>query len=344
MNAINAIRRALRAIVLFSYSPILLFSYSCVDAIDYTNTPEGNLHCHWETIDQRYCYFDYKQVDWDSAYAVSRARLHDGITSAQLFEVMTDMLSALQDGHVNLYSAGNVARYWEWKEAYSKNLDEELREAYLGTDYRIASALKYRILDDNIAYVVCESFSSAIGEGNIAEMLHYLRTCTAMVLDIRGNGGGQLDYAERLASHFTNDTLLVGYSAYKTGPAHDDISAPTAEYLAPSTTVRWQKPVVVVTNRECYSAANTFVRDMKATAQATILGDRTGGGGGMPYTSELPNGWGVRFSASPMYDAAMQHIEFGIEPDVVCELDSAKALAGEDSMIELARSLAKARD
>ena len=32
----------------------------------------------------------------------------------------------------------------------------------------------------------------------------------------------------------------------------------------------------------------------------------TGGGSGLPFSSELPNGWSVRFSASPMYEGCFR--------------------------------------
>ncbi|MCD7722029.1 MAG: S41 family peptidase [Prevotellaceae bacterium] len=322
---------------------ILAAVTSCVDEENFSNTAEGNFEALWSIIDERYCFLDYKAetigLDWDEVHARYRARLGEWMTSEQLFEVMTDMLSELQDGHVNLYSAGNVARYWSWFEDYPKNWDAELRAAYLGTDYRLASGLTYKILDDNTGYVVYESFSSAIGEGNISDMLYYLRTTNGLIIDVRGNTGGELTYAERLASHFTNERVLVGYTTYKTGTGHNDFAMPQEEWLEPSEGVRWQKPVVVLTNRECYSACNIFVRDMMECPNVTVLGDQTGGGGGMPFTSELPNGWAVRFSASPSFDARMNQIEFGIQPDISCSLDSVAALQGYDSLIETAREL-----
>jgi hypothetical protein len=42
-----------------------------------------------------------------------------------------------------------------------------------------------------------------------------------------------------------------------------------------------------------------------------------------------------------MYDAHMNHIEFGIEPDIECALDSTALLKGKDSIIEMARHLLK---
>ena len=58
----------------------------------------------------------------------------------------------------------------------------------------------------------------------------------------------------------------------------------------------------------------------------------------MPFSSELPNGWGVRFSACPMFNAEMQQIEFGIEPDIKVDLDPADQALGIDTIIEAARA------
>jgi C-terminal processing protease CtpA/Prc len=249
------------------------------------------------------------------------------------------MLSELKDGHVNISTSLDLGRYWSWKEDYPENLDRELRQAYLGSDYHIGSGLKYTILPDNIAYVVYESFSDPIGEGNLSDMLSYLRLCNGMILDIRGNGGGDLSNCETLSRRFTNERRLVGYSCHKIGTGHDDFSQPQAEYIDPSNGIRWQKKVVLLVNRSCYSAANTFVRNMKEMPLVTVMGDQTGGGSGLPFSSELPIGWSIRFSASPYFDARMQHIEFGIQPDIPISMDESQASDGVDTMIESARNL-----
>jgi len=251
--------------------------------------------------------------------------------------VLCQMLGELKDGHVNISTSLDLGRNWSWKDDYPLNLDEELRNTYLETDYNLSSGLKYRILSDNIAYVVYESFQNSIGEGNLDDMFFSLRMCNGMILDIRGNGGGELSNVEKLASRFTNEKVLVGYRSHKTGTGHTDFSPLEAEYITPSKGVRWQKPCVVLTNRSCYSAANTFVRDMKEMPMVTVMGDQTGGGSGLPFTSELPIGWSIRFSASPSYDVQKQQIEFGIAPDISCSLDAGKAAQGIDSMIEEAR-------
>ena len=93
----------------------------------------------------------------------------------------------------------------------------------------------------------------------------------------------------------------------------------------------------MLTNRGVFSAANEFVKYMKCFPKVTIVGDRTGGGAGLPFSAELPNGWGVRFSACPMYDRDRQCTEFGIDPDYFVSQSDADFLRGRDSLIEWAR-------
>ena len=111
--------------------------------------------------------------------------------------------------------------------------------------------------------------------------------------------------------------------------------------LKPSTGLRWHKKVCVLTNRSVFSAANEFVKYMKCCPNVTVVGDRTGGGAGMPFSSELPGGWSVRFSACPMYDVNKQITEFGIDPDYKVDLLQEDLLKNEDTIIEYARKLLK---
>ena len=215
---------------------------------------------------------------------------------------------------------------------------ELLINHYLGTDYKIASSLRYKILDDNVGYLQYSSFQSDFGAGNIDQVLIEFAPCQALIIDIRNNSGGLLSVAEKLAARFTNEEILVGYMRHKTGKGHNDFSAMEEQRLKPSNGVRWHKPVFVLTNRQVYSAANEFVKYMKCCG-AIIVGDHTGGGAGMPFSSELPNGWGVRFSACPMYDIHKQSTEGGIAPDYSVALKSEDAVRGLDTIIEFARSI-----
>lgn len=316
---------------------------SCTPIEEYKNTPTGNFEALWHIIDEHYCFFDYKAeeygLDWDAVYRKYKRKVVDGMSNAGLFEVLGDMLDELRDGHVNLYAAHDVARYWDFHEGYAANFSEELQTHYLGTDYKIASGLRYTILPDNIGYIYVPSFSSSIGEGNLDECLHALALCRGLIIDVRDNGGGNLSYAETLAARFTNERVLTGYICHKTGPGHNDFSTPEPTYLESSDRIRWQKPVCVLTNRSSYSATNDFIKIMRTLPLVTIVGDQTGGGAGLPFSSELPNGWSVRFSACPSFDTDMQHTEFGIAPDIKVNILDEDRIRGLDTIIETARKI-----
>ena len=316
---------------------------SCVDEEEFDDTPQGNMEALWKIIDEHYCFLDYKQqeygLDWDRVHEKYKARVKGSLTQKQLFEVLCDMLSELRDGHVNLNAAHDYGRYWLWYEDYPTNFSDTLLRRYMGTDYQIASGISYKILDDNIGYMRYESFNDALGEGNLDEALMHVILCRGLIIDIRNNGGGMLTNAEKLAARFCGEKTLVGYYQHKTGPGHSEFSSREAHYLEPSSNIRWNKPAVVLTNRRVYSAANEFAVYMKALPNVKLVGDHTGGGAGMPFSSSLPNGWNVRFSAVPMYDAQGHSAEFGIDPDYNVQQTDADFAKGEDTIIEFARQL-----
>ena len=321
------------------YLVSLVFLTSCVDTEERQNSPTGNFEALWQILDEHYCFFDYKQheygLDWNEVYHKYKVRVDDNMNEDQLFEVLCNMLSELRDGHVNLTYSMDYGRYWTWQEAYPKNYNDSLERRYLGTDYKIASGLRYRILDDNIGYIRYESFQQPIGEGNLDDVLAYLALCRGLIIDIRNNGGGDLTTAELLAARFVHEKTLVGYMQHKTGTGHSDFSDMEPQYLEPSRNIRWHKGVCVLTNRSVFSAANTFAVMMRALPNVKIVGDHTGGGSGMPMSNSLPNGWSVRYSACPMYDRDRQQTEFGIVPDIQVSIGTSE----DDEIIETARKL-----
>lgn len=316
---------------------------ACVDEEEFPNTAQGNFEALWKIIDEHYCFFDYKHqaygLDWNATYNKYKVRAKGNIDSYQLFEVFTDMLSELRDGHVNLYTSFDNGRYWKWHEDYPNNFSDTLQRRYLGTDYRIASGMQYRILDDQIGYLYVGSFAYDIGEGSLDEIIKHFAFCNGLIIDLRSNGGGNLTSAETLAARFCHEKTLTGYLQHKTGKGHSDFSEMEPQYMEPSSRLRWYKPVAILTNRGVFSAANDFVKTMKCFPMVVTVGDQTGGGSGLPFTSTLPNGWTVRFSACPTFDKNRQQVEFGIAPDYEVNQTDDDFRQGIDTLIEFARKL-----
>ena len=304
---------------------------------DFENNPQGNFDALWTILDENYCYFDYKGINWDSIGTSYRARVTPNMSKDALFDLMALTLAELKDGHVNLIATHDISRYWSWKEDYPTNFNSLIIDEYLSTDYSSASSMKYKILEDNVGYIYYGSFSSSVSNSGLSQILNRMAICNGIIFDVRNNGGGSLVNVERIASRFFNERALVGYISHKVGPGHNDFSDLFPKHLDSSNSIRYQKPIYILTNRGCYSATNEFVSTMKYAHNAVIVGDKTGGGGGFPFSSELPNGWSVRFSTSPTFNADKQHIEFGVEPDVRLDMTPSDINRMRDTYIEYAR-------
>ena len=316
---------------------------SCFHEDNYNDktSKRDNFELLWKILDEEYCFFEFKDIDWNEVHTKYSDRIVETMTNDALFTVLGEMLAELKDGHVNLYASHDVARYWKWYEDYPDNFDEKIQRNYIGTDYSIASGMKYTILEDNIGYIFYEDFSNGIGEGNLDQVISRMSICDGIIFDVRNNGGGTLTNVEKIASRFFNEKTLVGYMQYKKGKGHNDFSSPLARYIEPSDRLRYQKKVVVLTNRKCFSATNDFVNAMTYAPYATIIGDKTGGGSGLPFSSEIPNGWSVRYSSSPMTNAKREQIEFGIDPNIKVDMSKEDMDKGIDSIIERARTFIK---
>lgn len=331
----------IKRILLYISLPLMLAG--CIEEDGFNNTPNGNFEALWSIIDEHYCFFPQAEeeygLNWDAVYSMYKLRADTCRSDAQLFDVLGEMIAELRDGHVNLSSIYGTKFYWDWKLDYPQNFSDSIQRNYLGHDFRLTNGIKYTTLPDSIGYVYVESFASGFGTDNLSIMLINLKETKGIVLDIRENGGGMLTAAEKLASAFTKEKIHCGYIQHKTGKGHYDFSKPEKLYLEPSQGAIWLRPVVVLTNRGVYSAANYFVMMMRELPHVAILGDRTGGGSGMPLNSTLPNGWNVRFSACPILDAQGNNTEFGIEPDVRVDMSSEDWNNGRDTMIESAKQL-----
>lgn len=323
----------------------LLCATSCIREDVSGNTPEANFESLWKIIDEQYCFLDYKKqeygLDWNQVHETYAKRITPSMGWEALFEVLSEMVAELHDGHVNLTSSLASSQYRQWFDSYPRNFSDSIQSIYLKKDYNQSSGLTYQILENNIGYIYCSSFSNGIGDGNLDQTLNRLAICDGLIIDVRNNGGGNLTTAQKLAARFTNQKTLVGYMTHKTGKGHSDFSNPYPVYIEPSNGIRWQKRAVVLTNRRSFSATNDFVNSMKQFPLITIVGDKTGGGSGLPFTSEIPCGWSIRFSASPMLDPQMNQIEFGINPDVKVDMTSEDMQKGKDTMIEIACKLLK---
>lgn len=316
----------------------------CHETLEYDNDLYGNFDCLWDIVDTRYCFLDEKGIDWAETGRKYRALIDGETTSIDLFFICAAMLDELKDGHVNLTSYYNTSYYRKWWSDYPQDFSmRTLEEYYLKFNWLQTSGISYTMLPDSVGYMYYPSFSRTVGETSLDYVLAILSNTRGLIIDIRDNGGGALTNVETLVSRFIDKDITAGYMIHKTGPGHSDFSEPYRfEYKpAPSYRMHYRQPVVLLTNRSCFSAANNFAAIMKSLPQVTLVGARTGGGGGLPFSSELPIGWGVRFSACPLLDPLGNSIEEGVDPSPGCEVHAPEEelAQGRDAIIDFAHEL-----
>ncbi len=321
--------------------PTLLIPVGCHEIDSHDNDPRGNFNALCDIIDEHYCFFREKNIDWNQVRSRYGAMISPKMSSRELFQVCSDMLDELRDGHTNLSTPFATSYYRAWWSDYPQNYDARIIEQhYFNFNYTSIGSVYYGILPQNVGYIRYPSFEQSLGDGNWDYIFSFLATCDALIIDIRDNGGGRMDNVEPLVSRFITTRALAGYISHKTGPGHSDFSEPYPFYFnpAPDGSVLWMKPVAVLTNRSTFSAANNFASIMKLLPQVKLIGATTGGGSGMPFSSELPNGWGIRFSACSILDANGDPTEWGVDPSQGCavDMDPQAALDGIDTILDFA--------
>lgn len=299
--------------------------------------PMANFESMVDRVGSRYSFFALKGIDWEQSSALYRNRISDNMTEAELFTVLDSLLYVLEDGHVNLIAPFNLSRNWSWYLNSPNNFNDDILERYyLDNDYRFVGGFRCRLLRDSIAYLHYSSFSASFTEAQIESIFEYIAPAKGLILDLRDNGGGSLNNTYRLAGRFISENTSVLITDEKTGPGINNFGNAVGLSLPPSGNYPFLKPVVLLTNRRCYSATNTFTAISKSFNQFYHLGDTTGGGGGIPIDYELPNGWRYRFSATRSFTPDGFNIELGLPPDSAFHLDPQLLQQGTDQYIEAA--------
>lgn len=163
----------------------------CHEVEEYDNDPRGNFEALWKILDEHYCFFEQKDVDWNEVYDRYSRQIDDKMTSRQLFWVCAAMLDELRDGHTNLSAPFETSYYRKWWSDYPQNFNERLiQQNYFNFNYSQLGAITYGTLLQGYGYIGYSTFSSGIGEGNLDYILAILMNTNGLIIDVRNNGGG----------------------------------------------------------------------------------------------------------------------------------------------------------
>ena len=142
------------------------------------------------------------------------------------------------------------------------------------------SALSFGTINShNIGYINISTFYS-VEFGNadprfnlIDSIIWQLKDKDGIIIDVRGNGGGNSVNVITVASRFADKNRPYFKERYKNGPGKNDYSVWIDFYFGPQGKIQFLKPVVVLTSRYTYSSAEVFVCALSVLPSTTLVGD-----------------------------------------------------------------------
>lgn len=319
--------------------------WGCLEALlapEPADGPVAVAQAAWTEIDAYHAFFEQTGMDWDSVGTVYLPRVSATTTDADLFAILSEMITELRDGHARLRTPSASFAWDGWLTERPVNFYETILGSYLrppsGTG--AGGVVRWGTLSGGLGYVRIAGFGvPGIGEA-VDLALGSLGDVPGLVVDIRGNGGGSDTHVKAAAGRLLSRRAHFRSVRYKAGPGHGDFGPEIRDYMEPTVDDPYDGPIVVLQNRGVFSAAETFVLAMRTRSNVTFVGDSTGGGSGNPIPRELPNRWVLwvsRWQATTPDGSRYEGI--GLAPDVL-ESISEQDLADErDPILERAIEL-----
>ena len=179
-----------------------------------------------------------------------------------------------------------------------------------------------KMLEDGVGYIQVSEFA----ESTPKEFQSAINTLTeqgmkAMMVDLRGNGGGVLTACQKMLDMILPEGVVV-YTEDKYGNREDYKS--DAEHSM-------QLPIVVLVNGNSASASEIFAGAIHDFEYGTLIGTKTFGKGIVQNVKMLPDGSAYKLTVSKYYTPNGHNIHgTGIEPDIEVEYEYSGDAAAEE--------------
>ena len=185
-----------------------------------------------------------------------------------------------------------------------------------------APTVEYSMLDGRIGYIQVTEFDS-VTVNQFSEALYTVKNSAArgIILDLRGNPGGNLDAVVDMCNMILPEGMIV-YTEDKYGNREEYTSDGEHEL---------ELPLVVLVDMNSASAAEIMAGAIKDHGIGTLVGTTTFGKGIVQQIMSFRDGSAVKLTISAYYTPNGNNIHgIGIEPDVLCEFDGEAYYGSED--------------
>lgn len=188
--------------------------------------------------------------------------------------------------------------------------------------------LSMRRTDGNIAILTIPDFSTDKTVHFFDSIYPELQKAAALVIDLRGNGGGNSLYADHILRHLTTDSIdrnlwstPIYRPAFASWGYEDGVYESGPQKMAPvDGREPYLGPVVILTDRGTFSSAEDFCATFKGMNRGSIIGTPTGGSTGNGVRVMLTKGIGVNIcSKHDRMPDGREFVGVGIIPDIIVE-------------------------
>ena len=299
----------------------------------------------WNLLNANYPYFEQRGIDWNALHKVYAAKISPTSTEEELFNTLSSMLEHFNDGHINLESG--TKRFCSLVKVNPKMEDfswKLVSDKYLNKSYKTSpdSMFFYGWLTDEFAYMRIRRFpNKEIIEKYIDNIIGELAKAKGMVIDIRGNPGGNGFGVAALGSRFADRKRLYEKNINRIDQSKT-YTSPTYHYVEPLGPIQYTRPVILLQNVYSESGSDAFALAMRVLPNVTSIGENTGGCFAAYYPEKLINGWTLTMPWSYVVDQNDFCWEgMGVPPNIRKMNTKEDIAAGNDKVLEFAMDILK---
>lgn len=309
---------------------------------DEGNTPQNNFDLLWEDFDRHYGLFTVRGWDWDSIRTEYSGRVLPTTTDAEMFAILSEMINYLDDSHTfilwpgrEIFVSGGANRP-QVREEFSSTL---VRERYVDV---VAESAENNYLYGHFRGRDIGYFQlPGIGMENADvtdEILREIGSHQAIIIDMRGNRGGDDEIGAAIAGRFIDEEKLLYTVQERNGPQHDDFAEKKEFFSRKLGMEHFAKPVVVLTDQVTISAGEVTLLYLKSIPAVTQIGDVTSGDfSDTSMRRFLPNGMQYQYSIMQFLLPDGTSLDgVGHIPDIYARNSVEDIAAGNDVVLERA--------
>jgi carboxyl-terminal processing protease len=188
---------------------------------------------------------------------------------------------------------------------------------------------------DGIAIINLDAFTQTIANDFLKQLPTMVGDARAIILDLRGNGGGDAEAMATIASAFLADGINLGKFADRTGSSFQLVTTRRLSLLS-SNTAAGRLPMIVLTNETTSSAAEILAATLQQQQRALVIGSTTCGCVlAIRHRHTLPDGGVLDVSEFDYRTAEGVRLEgAGVTPDQTITITRADLYAKRDVALE----------